>query len=285
MIRRILVALDGSDFGRSAGKYAAHLGVRARAGVDALTVIDVRPLEGPMLRDFTAHLGLEPFETYTQALREVMQSRANDVLEQFRHDASDAGLGEDCISPVSEVGMIADTICRHAAAVDVAIVGQHGERPGVTGGLLGSTSEQIVRRTSRHVMVCPAQFRPIEHPMVTYDSSLSGETALHAAADFAGQMGTDLTVLVVVDAEQTAEVARDVSARAEAYLAHAKAPHCVETVEGHAEERIVAYAEENGRDLIVMGAFGQSRIRELIVGSTTASVMRTSPVPVMLVRK
>jgi nucleotide-binding universal stress UspA family protein len=34
----------------------------------------------------------------------------------------------------------------------------------------------------------------------------------------------------------------------------------------------------------VMGAYGHSRIRQLIVGSTTTTLLRTSPVPVLVLR-
>jgi nucleotide-binding universal stress UspA family protein len=37
-------------------------------------------------------------------------------------------------------------------------------------------------------------------------------------------------------------------------------------------------------DLVVIGAYGHSRIRHLVVGSTTASVIRGCLVPVLLVR-
>jgi nucleotide-binding universal stress UspA family protein len=36
--------------------------------------------------------------------------------------------------------------------------------------------------------------------------------------------------------------------------------------------------------LLVMGAYGHSRIRHLIIGSTTTTLLRTSPVPVLILR-
>ncbi|MBU2284983.1 MAG: universal stress protein, partial [Gammaproteobacteria bacterium] len=41
---------------------------------------------------------------------------------------------------------------------------------------------------------------------------------------------------------------------------------------------------QGGADLLVMGAYGHSRIRQLIVGSTTTALLRTSPVPVLVLR-
>ena len=43
-------------------------------------------------------------------------------------------------------------------------------------------------------------------------------------------------------------------------------------------------SQEHAIDLIVMGAYGHSRIRSLILGSTTTQVLRTCQVPVLLLR-
>jgi len=37
-------------------------------------------------------------------------------------------------------------------------------------------------------------------------------------------------------------------------------------------------------DLLIMGAYGHSRIRHLIVGSTTTAVLRSCTIPVLLLR-
>ena len=285
MIRKILAALDGSDCGRSAGKHAAYLGAELNAGVEALTVVDIRPLEGPILRDFTAHLGLEPFETYTQALRDVLQQRADDVIEHFKQDAAAQSLDTERISAGSELGIVAETICRRATSADLVVIGQFGESPASSGGLLGSTSEQVVRRTNRPVLVCPPTFSPITKALVAYDATPKAEDALHVAADFASQLSIALTVLVVRDGEQVdeerAEVVRD---QADRYLSNANLRAEFTIVDGNPEEVILAHADNDEHNLIAMGAFGHGRIRQMFVGSVTAHVMRTSKVPVLLSR-
>lgn len=37
-------------------------------------------------------------------------------------------------------------------------------------------------------------------------------------------------------------------------------------------------------DLLVMGAYGHSRIRSMLLGSTTTQLLRTCPIPVLLLR-
>ena len=285
MIRQILAALDGSESGRAAGRYAAYLGVAMNAGVRALNVIDARALEGPTFRDFTMQMGLEPFETYTQALREVLQNQADEVIARFRGDASEIGLKDETITVSVETGIVGSVICEQAVHVDLVVMGQHGDNRTFTGGLLGSTAEQIVRRATRPVMVCPPSYAPIRRPLVAYDGSQPADTALHLAADFATQLGTGLIVFVVADGEQmTGEQAQAVKAIASEYLSRSDLDVQYRVVEGYSEQRIVELCTQGACDLIVMGAFGRSRIRELIVGSTTAYVMRRSTLPVLLVR-
>ncbi len=285
MIRQILAALDGSETGRAAGKHAAHLALTMNAGLKALNVIDVRALEGPTFRDFTMQMGLEPFETYTQALRDVLQKQADDVIARLKQDAERMGLPSESLSVAVETGIIASVICEQAAHADLVVMGQYGDNRTFTGGLLGSTAEQIVRRATRPVMVCPPSYAPISKPLIAYDGSEPANSALHLAADFATQLGTGLTVLIVVDGEQmTQGQAQDVRTCALDYLAHAGLDVEVKVVEGYAEKYLVQLGESGDCDLIVMGAFGRSRIRELIVGSTTAYVMRKSLLPVLLVR-
>ena len=53
---------------------------------------------------------------------------------------------------------------------------------------------------------------------------------------------------------------------------------------GHPDEAIVSVVERTDADLLVMGAYGHSRIRNLIIGSTTTALLRACTVPVLVVR-
>ncbi len=53
---------------------------------------------------------------------------------------------------------------------------------------------------------------------------------------------------------------------------------------GHAGDVIGDRVELGGIDLMVMGAFGRNRIRSLIVGRTTAAMVRRCRIAVLLLR-
>ena len=57
-----------------------------------------------------------------------------------------------------------------------------------------------------------------------------------------------------------------------------------EVIPGQPEAVISQFVESQGIGLLVMGAYGHSRIRSLIIGSTTTEMLRSCKVPVVLFR-
>ncbi|WP_308189058.1 universal stress protein [Nostoc favosum] len=53
---------------------------------------------------------------------------------------------------------------------------------------------------------------------------------------------------------------------------------------GEPEKVIANYVEKQDINLLIMGAYGHSRIRHLVIGSTTAQMLRSSHIPVLLFR-
>jgi len=87
---------------------------------------------------------------------------------------------------------------------------------------------------------------------------------------------------------RVAEAVRNVSVRILAESAEKVKAEGVEvdTIlrEGHAVHEIVKAAEEGKFDLIVMGARGLSRIKEIILGSVSDGVIRNAPCPVLVTK-
>jgi nucleotide-binding universal stress UspA family protein len=58
----------------------------------------------------------------------------------------------------------------------------------------------------------------------------------------------------------------------------------IESFGGRAADSIAAQAKKWGADLIVLGTHGRRGVKRLVMGSDAEQVVRTSPVPVLLVR-
>jgi nucleotide-binding universal stress UspA family protein len=57
-----------------------------------------------------------------------------------------------------------------------------------------------------------------------------------------------------------------------------------QSLNGVVETAIADYVEDSAIDLLVLGAYGHSRIRELLIGSTTTELLRSCHVPVFCFR-
>jgi nucleotide-binding universal stress UspA family protein len=54
--------------------------------------------------------------------------------------------------------------------------------------------------------------------------------------------------------------------------------------DGDVEQTLHAYQQENDIDILIMGAYGHSRIRRFLVGSTTTKMLETARKPLVILR-
>jgi nucleotide-binding universal stress UspA family protein len=173
-------------------------------------------------------------------------------------------------------------IIEEGTRADCIILAQRGEHYSLTGsGLLGSTSEAVVRKSGRPVMVTPVSFREIERIGLAYDGSEASERALKVAAELSGNMDRPLAVLIITDDKEKADA---LTGKIKVLLGPYNVTRSVEIRSGKEETQIIEFTQQDTVDLLVMGAYGHSRIRELILGSTTSYVIRKSAVPVLMTR-
>ena len=55
-------------------------------------------------------------------------------------------------------------------------------------------------------------------------------------------------------------------------------------LDGDTEDLISEYVDNNNIHFLIMGAYGHNRIRHLVIGSTTAQMLRRCQIPVLLFR-
>jgi nucleotide-binding universal stress UspA family protein len=104
---------------------------------------------------------------------------------------------------------------------------------------------------------------------------------MRAAADFSAGFGVPLSVISVGRdpklGERTLEEARK-------YFEHFTPKAEFRLLAGHANEEIIKFIKEQEGDCLFIGAYGHSRIIEMVLGSTTEYVLRNSTCPVFMSR-
>ena len=278
MIKSLLIPTDGSAYSKIALSYGIYLAEKFGAKITGLHVVDDRDLEGPLLSDIAGSLGFTPYQNYLPKFRKILEDRGELILEAFRNACEQKSIRPK-VKRVS--GTVPGKIAEEAKKVDLVIIAQRGEHERWSSGLLGSTTESVVRRSPRPVLVTPASFRELGNVLVAYDGSVESNQALKMTCETFAFSDTRLKAIIVTGDPMRCE---DLTREIEAFVSPYEMDVEIECLRGEASKEILSYAEAEGIDLIVMGAFGHSRLHDLILGGTTAYIIRNATLPVLLNR-
>ncbi|MDN3521759.1 universal stress protein, partial [Halomonas ramblicola] len=178
-------------------------------------------------------------------------------------------------------GTLVETLEELADEIRLLVVGKRGETAHQDSGHLGSNLERVVRTLHRPILMVPDAFKRPEKVMIAFDGSKTTRKGVEMLARSPLFDGVPVHVVIV-----GAETGDNRSQFDWALKTLRDAGHAAEGAirAGEVEATLRAYQEEQGIDLLVMGAYGHSRIRHLLVGSTTTAMLRKAQGPVLLLR-
>jgi len=117
--------------------------------------------------------------------------------------------------------------------------------------------------------------------MIAFDGGASAIKAVTHIANSDAYKGLDI---LLIQAGQETSMAKEqlegaaVTLRNNGYSVESK------FIAGQPDRVIAETVDESSIDLLIMGAYGHSRIRNLIIGSTTTQMLAACKIPVLLFR-
>ena len=147
MLKKILLATDGSETSMRAAKNAVSIGKKAGAMVTAVYVVDVHRLA--QLPGYAAMPGIK------DNLMELMFKEGSEALEEIEDMARDAGVAYDRVVAEGDPGEELLKLCRDPG-FELIVLGTIG-KSGLKRFLLGSVAEKVVRHSHVPVLVVPAK--------------------------------------------------------------------------------------------------------------------------------
>jgi nucleotide-binding universal stress UspA family protein len=284
MSSKIIALIDGSIYSHSVCDHAAWIAERTGWTVELLHVLgrrdsaDKSDLSGSIALGARSSLLADLAELDAQRAR-LVAHRGRAILEDARAILDKAGVTD--ITTRLRHGDIVDTMAEQEAGAEMVLIGKRGEAADFAKGHLGSNLERIVRASHRPVFVASRAFKPVRRVLVAYDG---GASAMRAVAHIAhSPLYSGLGVHLVTVGTPSNDVRKGLQDAA-AMLKAAGLEATSGTVDGPPETALGTLIDSEGFDLLVMGAYGHSRIRSLIIGSTTTEMIRSCKVPVVLIR-
>jgi len=282
--QKIVALIDGSVYSASVCEHAAWIASRTGAPVELIHMLGRREASASHDHSGAIALGartalLEELAALDAQRAKLISHRGRAILEDATALLEKAGVTD--VTTRLRHGDIVEAVAGVEGDARVILIGKRGEAADFAKGPLGSNLERIVRASHKPVFVASRAFRSISKVLVAYDGGASAMKAVDHIAR--SPLFQGLGVHVVTVGHATPEVTRGLAdERAKLKAAGIEAETSV--LAGQPETALGKLVDEAQFDMLVMGAYGHSRIRSLIIGSTTTAMIRACKVPVVLVR-
>jgi len=284
MIKNILIPTDGSASSLTAQDFGIYVAGKLDAALIGLYVLDVNLIQGPMLTDISGSAGMPPCEGFFDDIEASLHEKADRILKEFQERCKKSGVNAE-VKKIT--GKISQVIIEEARNADLILMAKKGEHFHLKeGGLLGSIAEDVVHNSGKPVLITPEAFLEIESMGLAYDGSHSASKALKLSLELSKQAVWPLTVVIITsDAKKAAALSEQVEGMNQKDPDEPPMADCaIINLSGKETDEIINFIREGAVELMVMGAYGHNRLRELLLGSTTSHVIRKSPIPVLLTR-
>ena len=279
---KLLALVDGSVYSKSVCDHVAWAAARTNASVDIVHVLGRR--EAPEQRDLSGSIKLGARTALLEELSQLDERRSKLAMTHGRAILDDAKsileqAGVDAVQTHMRRGDLVETISAMEGGADLLVIGKRGEAADFAKLHLGSNLERIVRSARKPVLVASRAFEPIKRVVIAYDGGTSTLKAIDMVARSPLCVGLECHVVMVGVEDAKSRTALNQAAATLATGGHEAQLH---SRPGTPETVLGAFVEPG--DVLVMGAYGHSRIRSMIIGSTTSEMIRTCKVPLVLVR-
>jgi nucleotide-binding universal stress UspA family protein len=280
---RILVAIGEDEPSREGVTLGARLARDHASQLHLCYCVDWVPLVSE-----AASSG-EPFDT--DIIVGGLEARGADLMARSAGTAKNFGV--EATQHWLE-GAPADAILNLAAQIEstLIVMGTHG-RSGIDCALMGSVTEAVLRRSTIPVLtIRPGERlgvsakRPFLRILVGIDDSEPSEAAVATVLDFPPEDREALLFLTAADETRLREA--DAQRIVDRALSAASAQHVAasgEIARGRSSDVLIAASREHRADLIVVGSHGRQGMQRLFLGSVAETLVRTAPVPVLVVRR
>ncbi|MGB0744126.1 MAG: universal stress protein [Opitutales bacterium] len=281
----ILACTDGSIYAPSVYQHAAWAAERLNAAVHVLHMLNPHH-EDPVKTDLSGSIGfdarknlLEEIVELEAAQSKLAAKRGQAILDDARAQLEAAGVRE--IIADQKHGKLSDSIANYEKDAELVVIGKRGNNADFEKGHLGSNLERVIRSCRHPVLVAAREYRPMRNFIIAFDGGSSARKAVDYVSKMPLLKGMHAYLLYVGSGNAKVEAAL---AEAAEQLRNAGYEVAIEQRTGEPEKVIDRVVAQDHIDLLVMGAYGHSPIRQFIVGSTTTAMIRSVKLPVLLFR-
>mgnify|MGYP000913302459 FL=1 len=285
-MHKILACIDTRGNTDAVIDWSAWAAVRLQGPLEFLHVLERHP-EVAAVTDFSGAIGVDAQASLLKDLSNHDEQRSVSLREagrallgHARARAAAAGVGQ--LDARLRHGEFIETAIELQGEADLFVLGEHHHATAPDRLRAEHHVEQVIRGVSKPVLVATADaFEVPQRVVMAFDGSPGARKALARMARHPLLAGLPVMVAMVAPATAPARRQRDevqAALQAQGVVAETR------LVAGEPRQVLPELVRQQAPALLVMGAFGHSRLRRLLVGSLTTTLLRLSQVPVLILR-
>ncbi|PSV44431.1 universal stress protein [Photobacterium indicum] len=282
-MKNIIACIDGSSMSTSvcdASIWAAkHLDIPLKI----LHVLDKS--EYPVTSELSGSIGLGSREQLLEDLTALDEQRSKLALKHGKYLLADMmeranQQGLPNVIKQQRHGDFVESLLDIEAETRLLVIGKSGEAHQNQTTAIGSQLESVIRSIKAHTLVAIKPFNEPTSFMIAFDGSDISLKLIDKAIKTPLLNGLTCHLVMVKDENDRTE-SFHVAAKK---LRAANIDVLEKIIEGDIHSALVHYQTHNDIGLIVMGAYGHSRVRQFFLGSNTTEMLTKSQVPLLLIR-
>ena len=280
-MKRVIACIDSSPCVNAVAEAAAWVAKQTNRELVLLQVLDYYPASYH-LGEISGVIGFESNAMLLKELAELEQKQSELALDYSNNllDHISELIQQKyniTATHIREKGDFLEQSFQVLQEEDVVVIGRVGERSAELNKPIGSNVENFIRGAKCTVMTVGENFKPPTRFIFAYEYSPTCVNMMKRVAQ------SDLLKLLqchLLYVGDHPEVLNEPSQ----YLKNAGLDVVMEYRYGDVAENILEYQAEHAIQLIVLGAFSQSKIRQFFLGSVTTGIFRNSLVPLLVVK-
>ena len=267
---KLMVCTDASDEGQNAVAAALELAQACGSQVFAVQVLQVVP----------------EFQAVAPDLRATLGKGVQENMAVIKAAADKLGVPLKTVTPQSQLPHAGIVAAAEEIRPDLIIIGRCG-KSALARILMGNVTARVIGKSPINVLVVPrGGMVGFQRILVASDGSRFSEAAWKLALSMAKQAKSQLTGVAVAPEEgdiiETQAIIRRMLTDSSTAGVPLKGinPQGINPADG-----IVQQAIKHEVDLIIVGSYGRTGLKKLLMGSVTERVIGQSPCPVLVVKQ
>ncbi len=284
-MKKIIVGIDGSKDSFDSYKCASGLFPKENIDLTSVFVRDERKTQIPFIYSGAAYdiayerlyIPVDPqlAKTY-EKLNEDNKIFAEKCIKMCEGIETSENINKS--STILE-GDPVEELINYSKDFDLLVLGQRGENAAYVRELIGSTSEDLIRKSLVPILICSGESMDLDRILIVYEDSKSSENALDYYINQISSNNSELTILIKDHFE---ELSQNIIQKVEKLKTEGK-NIIIERCKGSLAHRAIEIMENGSIDTFILGSHGKHKLTEYILGSVTVHIMRKSSLPVFIV--